>query len=50
MFDCLPLGAVIQGKVFVCHGGLFRNDGVTLNHLRNIKRKPVRPYIVALTM
>ena len=43
MFDCLPLCAVVQKRVFICHGGLFRNDGVTLNHLRSISRKREPP-------
>lgn len=38
LFDALPLCGLIQERVFVCHGGLFRNDGVTLNHLRSIAR------------
>lgn len=43
LFDALPLCAVVHRKVFVCHGGLFRNDGVTLNHLRHISRKREPP-------
>lgn len=43
MFDSLPICAVIHGRVFICHGGLFRNDGVTLNHLRSISRKREPP-------
>lgn len=43
MFDALPLCAVVENKVFVCHGGLFRNEGVTLNHLRSIMRKREPP-------
>mmetsp|Transcript_21966 Transcript_21966/g.35323 ORF Transcript_21966/g.35323 Transcript_21966/m.35323 type:complete len:1069 (+) Transcript_21966:254-3460(+) len=43
MFDSLPLCALIQSRVFVCHGGLFRNEGVTLNHIRNINRKREPP-------
>ncbi len=43
MFDRLPLAAVIQKKVFVCHGGLFRNDGVTLSQIKSIQRKREPP-------
>ena len=43
MFDSLPLSALIQDKVFVCHGGLFRNDGVTLKHIEAINRKREPP-------
>ena len=42
MFDSLPLCALIQKRVFVCHGGLFRNK-VSLNHLRKINRKREPP-------
>lgn len=42
-FDSLPLCALIQERVFVCHGGLFRNDGVTINQLRGINRKREPP-------
>ena len=31
VFRCLPLGAVLGGKVFVVHGGLFSRDDVTLD-------------------
>lgn len=43
MFDSLPLCALIQSRVFVCHGGLFRNDGVKLDHIREINRKREPP-------
>lgn len=43
LFDALPLCAIIQRRVFVCHGGLFRNDGVTLHHLNQISRKREPP-------
>ena len=38
VFCCLPLGAVLGGKVFVVHGGLFANDGVTVKDLKAIDR------------
>ena len=38
IFTYLPLGSVLNGKVFVVHGGLFSKDGVKLDHLRSIDR------------
>ena len=38
VFRCLPLGAVLGGKVFVVHGGLFSRDDVTLDELRTLNR------------
>jgi serine/threonine-protein phosphatase 5 len=38
VFRCLPLGAVLGGKVFVVHGGLFSRDDVTLDELRTLDR------------
>lgn len=38
VFRCLPLGAVLGGKVFVVHGGLFSRDDVTLDEIRAIDR------------
>jgi hypothetical protein len=43
MFDNLPLATVIEKKVFVVHGGLARDYGITLDHIRNIKRKREPP-------
>ena len=42
-FDLLPLVAVIQEKVFVCHGGLFRMNGVTLKHIEAVRRRREPP-------
>eukprot|EP00899_Mesostigma_viride_P006511 jgi/Mesvir1/15861/Mv03407-RA.1 len=38
VFQCLPLAAVLNGKVFVVHGGLFSEDNVTLDQIRAIDR------------
>lgn len=38
IFNCLPLAHVINQKVFVCHGGLFEKDGVTLEDIRRVNR------------
>lgn len=38
VFCCLPLGHVINDKVFVVHGGLFSVDGVKLSDIRAIDR------------
>jgi len=37
-FCWLPLCAVIEKKVFVVHGGIFTQDGVTLDDIRKIPR------------
>jgi len=37
-FNWLPLGALIQKKIFVVHGGLFAEDGVKLDQIRKIDR------------
>ncbi|KAI5068358.1 hypothetical protein GOP47_0016703 [Adiantum capillus-veneris] len=38
VFCCLPLAHVLNGKVFVVHGGLFSTDGVKLSDIRGIDR------------
>jgi serine/threonine-protein phosphatase 5 len=38
VFSHLPLAAVIESTVFVTHGGLPTEEGVTLNDVRKIKR------------
>ncbi|OQR71252.1 serine/threonine-protein phosphatase 5-like [Tropilaelaps mercedesae] len=38
VFCCIPLAHVINGKVFVTHGGLFSNDGITLRDIRETDR------------
>lgn len=37
-FCWLPVGHVLNGKVYVVHGGLYARDGVTLDELRAIDR------------
>lgn len=43
LFEALPLGTVLQHKIFVVHGGLFSRDNVTLAHLKAISRKREPP-------
>jgi serine/threonine-protein phosphatase 5 len=38
VFQALPLAAVVAGRVFVTHGGLFTKDGVTLQDIVQINR------------
>lgn len=38
IFNYLPLCHVVNKKIFVCHGGLFKEDGVTLEKIANTKR------------
>ncbi|QSL66371.1 hypothetical protein MERGE_000749 [Pneumocystis wakefieldiae] len=37
-FNCLPLATLIGSTYLVIHGGLFSDDNVTLNDIRNIDR------------
>jgi len=39
LFCTLPLAHCLNKKVLVVHGGLFSQDGVTLDNIRNINRK-----------
>jgi serine/threonine-protein phosphatase 5 len=39
IFNAIPLAFVLGEKVFVCHGGLFQQDGVTIEKLNSIDRK-----------
>uniref|UniRef100_A0A8C5BN50 Serine/threonine-protein phosphatase n=1 Tax=Gadus morhua TaxID=8049 RepID=A0A8C5BN50_GADMO len=43
VFQWLPLAQCINGKVLVMHGGLFSEDGVTLDDLRKIERNRQPP-------
>ena len=38
IFNAIPLGNLIEEKIFVIHGGLFSRDGVTIDELRKINR------------
>jgi len=42
-FNWLPLAHVLNGKVFVVHGGLFTKDGVTLDEIRALDRNREPP-------
>jgi len=39
LFELLPLATVVSKRVFVVHGGLFRRDGVLVQHIRTINRR-----------
>lgn len=43
LFCQLPICAVINKKVMVCHGGLFSNDGVTLKQIAAVDRRREPP-------
>ena len=38
VFCCIPLAHVINKKIFVTHGGLFSEDDVTLEAIRDVDR------------
>ncbi|TPX32590.1 hypothetical protein SmJEL517_g04269 [Synchytrium microbalum] len=38
IFNAVPLGNLVGGKILVVHGGLFSRDGVTLDEIRQIDR------------
>ncbi|KAI8808905.1 serine/threonine-protein phosphatase 5-like protein [Cladochytrium replicatum] len=38
LFNAVPLGNVIGGKILVVHGGLFTRDDVTMDEIRKIDR------------
>jgi serine/threonine-protein phosphatase 5 len=38
LFCQLPLSYVINKKVFICHGGIFSEDGVKLEDIRKTDR------------
>ncbi|KAK5981162.1 hypothetical protein GCK32_001963 [Trichostrongylus colubriformis] len=38
IFCLLPLCHLVNGKIFVCHGGLFKEDGVSLDDIRKTDR------------
>jgi serine/threonine-protein phosphatase 5 len=38
IFCCLPLGCVINNKIFVVHGGLFSRNGVMISDINSINR------------
>jgi len=49
VFNWLPLGAVLNEKVFVVHGGLFEKDDVTLDDIRKIDRNCQPPHAGLMT-
>ncbi|KAM3717945.1 Serine/threonine-protein phosphatase [Dirofilaria immitis] len=38
IFDYLPLCHLINNKIFVCHGGLFKDDNITMNDIKKTNR------------
>ncbi|XP_045148597.1 serine/threonine-protein phosphatase 5 [Echinops telfairi] len=43
VFEWLPLAQCINGKVLIMHGGLFSEDGITLDDIRKIERNRQPP-------
>lgn len=37
-FNCLPLASLLEEKIFICHGGLFSKDNVTLKDINDVDR------------
>ncbi len=48
VFCWLPLVHVLNGKVMVVHGGLFSQEGVTLDDIRAIDRNMCESFLMAL--
>jgi serine/threonine-protein phosphatase 5 len=38
VFCHLPLAVVLNKKIFICHGGLFSKDGITLDDIKKVNR------------
>ena len=38
IFCYLPLGCVLNKKIFIIHGGLFSRDGITIDDINNVNR------------
>jgi len=38
IFNYLPLAHLVNNKIFVCHGGLFKEDGITLERIDKVSR------------
>jgi protein phosphatase len=43
VFDCLPLAAIVDGKLFGCHGGIPRRLETSDDILDDIRRLPCTP-------
>jgi len=39
VFNALPLGYVLGRAIFVCHGGLMKQEGVTIDEIQRINRR-----------
>ena len=38
IFNALPLAHTLNGKVFICHGGLFDKDGIKVSEINKVNR------------